>query len=658
MTKAEYIKKYGNAAKIFFHLTSKGLSRAGACGVLGNIQAESSFNPGIEEYATGIGYGICQWSFGRRTNLENYAKKKKKKKSDLTLQCDFLLLELTTSYKSLYSSLCSTTISVEKAADKFVRDFERPANVSYTSKWRQKYAEAWLEKLKKAPISNDTTTGDSGSILEVHPEKLYSSNNYKYFDYSTKVDSTSSLYIFANSLANSIKSLSTKTISTKTNNTTGALNDNKLASLFNSYTSYTQSKNKTKISGTIYGSPLPTAPSLVESPFIELTIGNITFGTYHKNKYPNYISSLNVKKTNGSVNEYTVNLIHQIFPGDNPNYIDNILSSVRYNEITISYGDGVSSTIFRDAKAMITNVTTSFDFVGCNIKYTINATSFAILAATSKYSFPSTMDKPSNVIRNMLYGSDNSNLLFYFSGMTNKTSVESRGLIPSDDKKVYISEAKDMNSFNYLTKLVSLMENNTNSNSLYNNSLYCLSVEDDSNGAYFKINEITTNPTALNSTFMHEVTIGYPDSNMVFNFSIDTDFAWASAYGSTSDIYKYNYNIDSSGNKYFTKTSPLLKTNSANDNTNTISSNILTQLTSYPLSATLTVKGLLQPIMLLQYIKINCVYYGNVRDTSGVYIVTQQEDQLSSSGYRTKLSLTRVAGTDEYINRDARVSTN
>lgn len=42
---------------------------------MGNIQVESSFNPSVEERTSRAekGYGIVQWTFGRRTALENAA---------------------------------------------------------------------------------------------------------------------------------------------------------------------------------------------------------------------------------------------------------------------------------------------------------------------------------------------------------------------------------------------------------------------------------------------------------------------------------------------------------------------------------------------------------------------------------------------------------
>ena len=46
--------------------------------------------------------------------------------------------------------------------------------------------------------------------------------------------------------------------------------------------------------------------------------------------------------------------------------------------------------------------------------------------------------------------------------------------------------------------------------------------------------------------------------------------------------------------------------------------------------------------------------YGAKRITSGVYIVTEQEDSIGNGIYATKLSLMRVSGDNEYVNIDGR----
>lgn len=69
-------------------LRTKGLNENVTCSIMGNIQMESAFDPNLVEVGTGVGFGLCQWSFGRRVALENYG-------IDLTHQLNFLWSELT-----------------------------------------------------------------------------------------------------------------------------------------------------------------------------------------------------------------------------------------------------------------------------------------------------------------------------------------------------------------------------------------------------------------------------------------------------------------------------------------------------------------------------------------------------------------------------------
>lgn len=67
---------------------------------------------------------------------------------------------------------------------------------------------------------------------------------------------------------------------------------------------------------------LLTVPTLVESPFVILKIGDYTFGSYQsttspyysiapsKVTYPNYLTGLSVVKVNGTVNQYTLTLVY------------------------------------------------------------------------------------------------------------------------------------------------------------------------------------------------------------------------------------------------------------------------------------------------------------------------------------------------------------
>lgn len=82
MTQAE-IKQF-----VYNFLYEKGLPHISICAVMGNITAESSWNVNAIENGNGIGFGLCQWSYGRRTQLEAYG-------TSLLHQCEFLWSELT-----------------------------------------------------------------------------------------------------------------------------------------------------------------------------------------------------------------------------------------------------------------------------------------------------------------------------------------------------------------------------------------------------------------------------------------------------------------------------------------------------------------------------------------------------------------------------------
>ena len=73
---------------VFDFLTTKGLPDISAAAVMGNIEAESEFDPSLIEEGNAIGFGLCQWSYERRTQLESYGK-------SLDHQLNFLWSELT-----------------------------------------------------------------------------------------------------------------------------------------------------------------------------------------------------------------------------------------------------------------------------------------------------------------------------------------------------------------------------------------------------------------------------------------------------------------------------------------------------------------------------------------------------------------------------------
>ena len=70
-----------------------------------------------------------------------------------------------------------------------------------------------------------------------------------------------------------------------------------------------------------------------------------------------------------------------------------------------------------------------------------------------------------------------------------------------------------------------------------------------------------------------------------------------------------------------------------------------TKITKYPISATITIQGLLRPASLMSYVRLNVIFPGGHKHiSSGLYIITKQVDQIDDNGYKTTLSLTKIDG--------------
>lgn len=145
----------------------------GVAGLMGNLYAESGLNPmnlqnsynkklniSDEDYTRLVdggnypdfvndkaGYGLAQWTFySRKQNLLNFSKQKGKSIGDLNLQLEFLLYELTTSYKGVLTTLKNAT-SVEQASTTVLTQFEKPKDQSAAvQKKRAEYSQSFFDK--------------------------------------------------------------------------------------------------------------------------------------------------------------------------------------------------------------------------------------------------------------------------------------------------------------------------------------------------------------------------------------------------------------------------------------------------------------------------------------------------------------------------------
>lgn len=97
-------------AKVWNYFVEKGLTAEQIAGVMGNIEAESGGIRTDAVESNGVGYGLVQWSFGRRAALEQAAADAGVSPAELSFQLDYIYYELTNRpiSRSEYSGLGST----------------------------------------------------------------------------------------------------------------------------------------------------------------------------------------------------------------------------------------------------------------------------------------------------------------------------------------------------------------------------------------------------------------------------------------------------------------------------------------------------------------------------------------------------------------------
>jgi hypothetical protein len=406
---------------------------------------------------------------------------------------------------------------------------------------------------------------------------------------------------------------------------------------------------------------LVSMPTLVESPFIIVTIGGYTFGSFSGNHvatgehtnvdFPNYMKSMSVTKVNGTVNTYTLSFSYQVAYGDDPNKLDKVFSRATIDrKITLSYGDwNYPSSIYKEETGIITNVTSSLNMSNSSIDYTVKCTSDAIGLTASKFTFPAQEAKPSEVIKdlvtNVRYG-----LQQVFTGMQDMGKVLDNGLIASNDKKVQLNMQKNVSPLEYLGYLVnSMVDNRHQDDTQLPDSKYFLTIHDDTTndmgGTYFKVTEVGGSTAGeSNSADTYELDVNFPTDNFITQFSLNNDQSWAILYEYSNEIKQSNYSYKMNGEgQIITTYSPPMLRSSATGGISPAESTWWGLMTGFPIQATLTLKGLTRPSILMTYVKLNVWFHGGVKHiSSGLYIITKQEDKLDSSGYKTTLSLTRV----------------
>lgn len=160
-------------ADIYAYFKAQGMTDCGVAGFMGNLYAESGLRSnnlqnsfetklGMDDgtYTAAVdsgvygnfvrdsaGYGLAQWTFwSRKQALFIFAQEKGVSIGDLRMQCEFLMKELTESYKSVLDVLKSAE-SVRQASDAVLLGYERPADQSAAvQEKRAAYGAAYLER--------------------------------------------------------------------------------------------------------------------------------------------------------------------------------------------------------------------------------------------------------------------------------------------------------------------------------------------------------------------------------------------------------------------------------------------------------------------------------------------------------------------------------
>lgn len=405
---------------------------------------------------------------------------------------------------------------------------------------------------------------------------------------------------------------------------------------------------------------LVSIPTLVESPFIILTLGGHTFGSYTGDglsnvEYPNYMKSMSIDKINGTVNTYTINLSYQVGIGEDPNLLDKILSkATKDRRFTLKYGDWSSpSHIYKEETGIVTNISTQLNLRNASIDYTITCISDAIGLTANTFDFPGVTDTGSNVLMNLLtnqrYG-----LQEVFTGMRDINSVIQNNLIASTDQPIKLLPQSNKNVLEYMTYVVNSMTSSADSDSSQlPNSNYYLSVHDDVNnklgGTYFKVTEISVNNKVdYNSVETYELDVNYPTDNFITEFTVTNDQSWAILYEYSGKInqQKYSYKINNEG-QLITTYAPSLVRSQISGELSATKNQWWSRMTKFPIEVTVTIKGLTRPSILMTYVKLNVWFNGGMKHiSSGLYVITKQQDTLDSSGYKTTLTLLRVGGDE------------
>lgn len=436
------------------------------------------------------------------------------------------------------------------------------------------------------------------------------------------------------------------------------------------------------MSNFLNGIDLLSNQARIQVPWVKVTIGNYTFGVYDKNtkalvsdeknvyltafnvEYPNYIQNLKVTKVNGQINKYQLGISYPITQFDDPNFFEKVFSAgSKGREIIFSYGDASNpGFLYKEEKAIITKIGQTFVLDSSRIDYTIEATSAATLQTPGGMNFIGSGQKvkPSDEIKKLFKA--NKALQNIFTGMR---PGDVDDFVAGDDKAVVLETKENINALDYVNYLVGCMQPadapeglptanyilTIHDNAATNNESKPGNSDQQNNGPFFKVTKIDKK---VDKDGAYTLTVGYNTSTIVTNFSLENNENYALYYEYQNEVTPKQYvrRLNNKG-EWEDTYAPTITANPQLKRSTAANENWWKLITAYPINASVTMMGLLRPATLMQYVRLNVVFPGGHKHiSSGLYLVTKQEDSIDNNGYKTTLGLTKIAGDDDYQDID------
>ena len=192
---SKVVDKAADPKVIWDFFKSQGLNDYGIAGLMGNLYAESGLKPTNlqntfekklgytdAEYTAAVdqklytnfvndsaGYGLAQWTYySRKQNMLTFHTKKGKSIGDLNTQLEFLVHELTTSYKSSVWEVLKSAKSILEASSAVLLKFERPADQSTAvQNKRASYGQEYYNKYHvNETVVAPTVPGQGGTKMK------------------------------------------------------------------------------------------------------------------------------------------------------------------------------------------------------------------------------------------------------------------------------------------------------------------------------------------------------------------------------------------------------------------------------------------------------------------------------------------------------------